>query len=148
MSIRALLVSALLAALTACSGSTSVTRTGKLVQPRDPNCEFEVLTASPAEGFVEIGTVDYEYGTTFSAISVLSEFKARIRRDVCSAGGDAALASIDGHGRYTRATILRSVPGAAVSPTSAPANGGCQFDTQCKDDRVCVKGECSDPAKK
>jgi hypothetical protein len=41
---------------------------------------------------------------------------------------------------------------AAVSPAASPAatpatvTPGCQYDTQCKGDRVCVKRECVDPA--
>lgn len=35
------------------------------------------------------------------------------------------------------------------APTpAAPAAGGCTKDTDCKGDRVCVKGDCVDPAPK
>ena len=76
----------------------------------------------------------------------LDWFKEVIERDVCQAGGDAAVAMANGSGIYIKATILKSTGGAAAAnaPTTAV---GCQFDTQCKGDRICVKGECTDPAK-
>jgi hypothetical protein len=45
---------------------------------------------------------------------------------------------------------LRCEPGEepsrpATQIASAPA-AGCQYDTQCKGDRVCMKGQCVDPA--
>ena len=30
-------------------------------------------------------------------------------------------------------------------PTAGPDEAGCHFDTQCKGDRICVKGECVSP---
>lgn len=35
---------------------------------------------------------------------------------------------------------------AVSTPAAAPVQSGCQYDAQCKGDRVCVKGECVDPA--
>lgn len=37
-------------------------------------------------------------------------------------------------------------PTVPAAPTPPPAEG-CKFDTQCKGDRVCQKGECVDPVK-
>ena len=39
-----------------------------------------------------------------------------------------------------------STPSGAALPS--PAASGCSKDTDCKGDRVCVKGECADPAAK
>jgi hypothetical protein len=30
-------------------------------------------------------------------------------------------------------------------PSPAPQQNGCQFDTQCKGDRICQAGQCADP---
>lgn len=39
-----------------------------------------------------------------------------------------------------------NVPGGAgAAATPDPASGGCQYDTQCKGDRVCTSGACVDP---
>lgn len=35
---------------------------------------------------------------------------------------------------------------APASPAQGAAAAGCQFDTQCKGERVCRKGVCEDPA--
>jgi len=57
----------------------------------------------------------------------------------------------NGLGQYIKATVLKTSDprAAATTPTegSAPAlapmpAGGCTFDTQCKGDRICSKGEC------
>jgi hypothetical protein len=131
-------------------GETTLTTTGPKVPSRGEHCDFQVLTADPSAGFVELGTVDVEPGNWGRNIYTnLAEFKEHIAPYVCAAGGDAAVALANGYGMYIKATILKTTgaPPAASVPAGSAA-GGCQFDTQCKGDRVCVKGECVDPAKK
>lgn len=51
-------------------------------------------------------------------------------------------------------TVVAAATTAAPAPTpapvsataAAPATGGCEYDTQCKGDRVCVNRQCVDPA--
>jgi hypothetical protein len=69
------------------------------------NCEFQILTAPPPS-FVEIGTVDVEATGYTMPTSDLSEFKQIIRPRVCEAGGDAAIAIVNGHGVYLKATVI------------------------------------------
>jgi len=57
-------------------------------------------------------------------------------------GGDAAIALANGHGAYVKATVLKRV---AVTDTPTGAQHGCQYDTQCKGDRVCESGQCVAP---
>ncbi len=152
-------------------GSTQVQRFGPRHEAREPNCDFEIYTAAPDGSFEELGTVEMDHG--FNGAYELDYFKKVIQEDVCRAGGDAAVAftARPGHlGRssYVRATILkRKAPrlasgGAPLgtgatrsnSPPPAPATGsptqsppahlGCQYDTQCKGDRVCQDGRCVD----
>jgi len=110
-----------------------------------------MLTAVPAGGFTEIGTVDVvpgAYGE--NATTNLSDFKRNIRPYVCKAGGDAAVAQANGYGIYIKATILTTSPSAAVTAsegTPKPQSGGCQYDMQCKGDRICVSGQCTSPEK-
>jgi hypothetical protein len=97
---------------------------------------------------VEVGTVDVHPGVWDSSYaSSLDDFKKQIEPRVCEAGGDAAVALVNGGGGYVKATVLKST-GAPASTQPTAATAGCQFDTQCKGDRVCVKGECVEPAKK
>jgi hypothetical protein len=46
-------------------------------------------------------------------------------------------------------TEMASGSAPAPAPTAAnpsPPSNGCQFDTQCKGERVCVRGECVEPS--
>jgi hypothetical protein len=112
-----------IAGLTACTVGPSLTTTGPHAPSSRPlPCEFQLLTVVPSGSYVERGAFD---------------FKQEVAPYVCRAGGDIALAQANRDGIYVRATILKAT--AAALPT------GCAFDTQCKGQRVCVKGECVDP---
>jgi len=138
-------------ALAGC-GSTSLTRTGPRLAARPATCDFQMLTAAPTGGFVEVGTVDVEFGAYGShQFRKLSDFKEEIAPSVCKAGGDAAIATVNGYGMYIKATILKSSGLPTSAPTLTQANastGGCSFDAQCKGDRICTRGACVDPAMK
>ena len=130
----------LLAALLAC-GSVTMTPSRE-VPPREPGCDFEILTAPPAFGYYEVAVIDVQgKGNT-----EIDEFKNEIRPYVCEAGGDAAWALANGAGVYIKATVLLRAKRVPPQPVAAPVpSEGCQFDTQCKGDRICVAGECRDP---
>jgi hypothetical protein len=134
------LVARLVAAACCISGcvQTELTRTGPKQTPRDENCAFRIFTSVPSSGFVEIGTIDV---SPIDATRSLSELKEQIQAYVCQAGGDAAVAITNGAGSYIKATVLKR---SKAEVTLA----GCQYDAQCKGERVCVKGECVDPAPK
>lgn len=138
--------------LLGCGVETTLTRTGAKQPPRPDNCTFDMLTAPPNGGYIELGTLDLTTGATTN----LGEFRSGIRPQVCRAGGDAALALANGYGVYIKATVLKRVeeaPPANGAPRLPPpqppaAAGGCSFDTQCKGDRVCAQGVCVDPPAK
>jgi len=144
-----------------CANQVTLTRAGAPEPPRPANCEFQVLTAAPAGDYAEVGTLDVV--AAYTDTNKLSDFKKLITPRVCEAGGDTVIALANGFGSYIKATVLKS--GAAASAhagsravptltqasmpaTPAPAAGGCTFDTQCKGDRVCAKGECVEPKSK
>ena len=140
-------------------GSTTLTRSGPALPSRGPSCEFQLLTLPPREQkFLEIGAIDVQPGSAgFDVYTDIGAFKEKIGPYVCEAGGDAAVAFENGFGWYIKAVILKSVSDAShldgVSrPAGPPATttpaipaAGCHYDTQCKGDRVCVKGECAPP---
>jgi hypothetical protein len=136
-----------LAALSAACGSTTATRTGANYPAREAACDFELLTTSPAAGFEEIGTVDVSRGAYATNVYTdLSSFGDHIRPNVCEMGGDALVATQTGFGAYTKATVFKKTDqGARVGDASAST--GCQVDTQCKGERVCVAGACVDPVR-
>jgi hypothetical protein len=132
----------------ACSacGAVRFTQAGTARPARLPSCDFEIFTILPA-GYAEVGTIDISPAYAGANIERdLTGFKKQIAPKVCAAGGDAALASANGYGMYLKATVLKrdaSAPTGEASP--APASSGCQFDTQCKGERICVSGACVDP---
>jgi hypothetical protein len=141
---RSLVTLGAVVALAAC-GTTRVTATGPGAPSKGEPCDFQLLTALPSGGYVEIGVIETQLGDYGSnEFSSLADFKREIAPQVCRAGGDMAVAHPNGSGIYIRATILKATGAASSTP---PPRAGCEFDTQCKGDRVCVKGECADPAK-
>jgi hypothetical protein len=130
----------------ACGGTTSMARSGP-VQPSKPaNCNFQALTTSPAGGFVEVGTVDVNPGPYgINVYRDIAKFKTHVQPYVCQAGGDAVVAHANGYGMYIKGSILKSTGAAASAPQPSASTGGCQYDTQCKGDRVCLEGKCVDP---
>lgn len=131
--------------------TTTGTPTGAPQTPRTADCDFDVLTAVPLTGYKEVGTVDVTPGGSFSRGTTmdLREFKKQITADVCKLGGDAAMASANGFGEYMKATVLKRVdvePAPAAQASAEATRGrGCEFDTQCKGDRICVGGQCQAP---
>ena len=138
-----LLLSSIAISCAACGGTTSMARTGAAQPARPANCNFQVLTTAPAGGFVEIGTVDVNPGPYgINVFRDVAAFKTHVQPYVCRAGGDAVVAHANGYGMYIKGSILKST---GVAAGSRASTGGCQYDTQCKGDRVCVEGKCVDP---
>jgi hypothetical protein len=55
----------------------------------------------------------------------------------------------DGEGEDEDAAPTASAAAPAAPPAAVATNaGGCQHDSQCKGDRICVHGECTDPPAK
>jgi len=129
-------------ALAGCFRNNEVTLTGPKLAPRAANCDFQIFTIAPEGSFAEIAVVDVSGNATAS----IDEFKSDVQPLVCEAGGDAALAHLNGLGQYVKATILKRTgrPGEPAQ-SAAAESGGCRYDTQCKGDRVCVEGACGAP---
>lgn len=106
-----------------------------------------MLTAPPAGDWSEVGTIDMQYGGM--GITDIARFKEKVQAQVCDAGGEVAVAFVNGQGVYIKAAVLKRVrpSPASIAPPPAAATG-CQFDTQCKGDRICVDGKCVAPAPK
>jgi uncharacterized protein YceK len=119
-----------------------LTRTGPTSPPRGQTCDFQLLTTVPSRPYVELGVVDLPMDALgANMITNLADFKAKIAPQVCEAGGDVALTTANTYGMYLKATILKFT-------AEPPAAQGCQYDTQCKGDRVCRAGACTDPVSK
>lgn len=130
-------------------GTTEATATGPAAAPRAETCDFDILTTVPLLGYREIGTIDVTSGAYGdNRFTNLSEFKQHIQPNVCQLGGDVAIAFANGDGLYIKATVMKRVEGnaAPVAEAAKPAPHGCEFDSQCKGDRICVEGKCQAPA--
>jgi len=116
----------------------SFTQTGPKLPPRADDCEFQVLTATPKD-FTELGVFEIPGYKNYTVAALHHD----IQEDVCRAGADAVI-WIDG---ASNVTVVKLAPPAARGDSSGGSAVGCQFDNQCKGDRVCVKGECVAPGK-
>jgi hypothetical protein len=62
--------------------------------------------------------------------------------------GQVYQCSAHGGGSHSTAQVSCTPKPNAATAREAPAEAGCSYDTQCKGDRVCVKGACVDPESK
>jgi hypothetical protein len=129
--------------------ATTFSSSGHVYPPRPDNCSFEVFSVPPATGFEQVGTIDIPPGYAgANQPRTLGDLQKKIAPDVCHAGGDAIFASPNGAGAYITATVLKRISAPTESKsTEAVSEPGCQFDTQCKGDRVCMNHECVAPPK-
>ncbi|MGE0550218.1 MAG: hypothetical protein AB7O24_25395 [Kofleriaceae bacterium] len=78
-------------------------------------CTFEVVTSQPSRGYEEIGTLTLINGE----VKTLDDFKSAVAKQVCSVGGDAAIATGDAKGAYTKGSVIRYVPDGPSVPSAA-----------------------------
>lgn len=105
-----------------------LTPTTKQVSAKPADCEFVVVTTRVERPYEEIGILDRSGPMMIATTAQV--FKDEIREQVCSIGGDAVFAQINGNGSYIRGTVLRwkkespAVPGALKTPaeTAGPAS--------------------------
>ena len=95
----------LLLVLASCQPSTyAYTPIALRPPPEKPdNCEFEVVGSAPSNSFQEVGTLEFYNGPEPKTVE---EFKTAVRKQVCSAGGDAVIASPSDKGIYVKGTII------------------------------------------
>jgi hypothetical protein len=151
---------ALLALFTSCAGThLELTPTGPTLPPRGEHCAFQVFTEPPNRPFTELGLLEYKIEVGGHLDTKLADFEDDIQEHVCAAGGDGAIVYNE-QGVYMRAKVIKLGAAAGLaaspSPTGSASGGspdsssaaGCQFDNQCKGDRICVRGECTAPPQK
>ena len=76
---------AMAVALSTACGSTILTTSSPPQSARPPDCEFDVFTAPPERGYVEVGVVDQSPGAGGGFATKIGDFKENIRAYVCKA---------------------------------------------------------------
>lgn len=98
--------------LVGCATPVIFTRVSKNEYPAKlKNCEFNIQSIFPSQGFEEIGTINLGtdvYGQNHA--SDLSKFKSLIHEQVCLAGADLVVPDINGKGFYVRAIVFKQIP--------------------------------------
>lgn len=134
-------------ASTSTSGTVHFSPAGPPRAARANNCTFEVFSLRPAQGYEEVGTLNLEpTANLFSPDRLprtIAALKERIGPEVCRAGADAVFA-IPTLQYYIQVTLLGATGAVGAAPASTD-DAGCQFDTQCKGDRICVNHACTAP---
>lgn len=122
----------LLALLVGCGGGSGLKYTltpttpapAIAAEPLPPTCDFEVFKDAPQgeyDKLAELKPVDF--GATTS-----DEFKDAIRAEVCKAGGEMVVATLNGANNYIKGVVYRkhrvvvTVPAGDPPPAPAPAN--------------------------
>ena len=90
-------------------------------QPFAANCDFEVFKEAPQgeyDKLAELKPVDF--GATTSG-----DFKDAIRAEVCKAGGEMVVATVNGANSYIKGVVFRKhriiVPADGTPPATPPA---------------------------
>jgi hypothetical protein len=113
-----------------------LTQTGPILKPLKPDCPVRIFSVAPSAPFTELATIS-------GVASLRSPEQDQLRPYVCKIGGNAAIIRWCEDG-FCGATVIKlNQP----EPGSEEAVAGCQYDTQCKGDRICVAGRCNDPPK-
>jgi hypothetical protein len=87
---------------------------GISAKPHD--CPVEIVTSTPERNYEEIGTLDFYNGPEPKNVD---DFKKAVAKQVCQAGGDAAIAIANDKGRYTKGSVIRYL-GDMATPLKPP----------------------------
>jgi len=96
---------------TGCAPATFTFTPTSSVTSLPDNCPVEVVTSMPPEkNYQELGTLEFYSGTE---PKTLDAFKKAVRDKVCTAGGNGAIATDNGTGKYTQGIVIKILPGTA-----------------------------------
>jgi hypothetical protein len=135
MRIRSSIVAALAAmALAACAGQIQRASSGQIGCPAG-----EITITDKSRGWSSVTWTASCRGNTYycSAVSTGKDSEQISCKQAVPKSSDAMVPSA--------AAGAASSGGAAVPADAAGGSGGCQYDTQCKGERICKAGQCVDP---
>ncbi len=92
--------------LTACTPKYQYTHTFEKLFKTDYFCDFHVVSLVPDDKqYKEIGTINLKSGICMNQDS--EQFKELIREDVCYAGGELVVASVNDSGCYIHGIVMK-----------------------------------------
>jgi hypothetical protein len=120
--------------LAACAGQIQRASSGQIGCPSD-----EITITDKSRGWSSVTWTASCRGNTYycSAVSTGKDSEQISCKQAVAKSNAATAAS---------ATASTASSGGAAAPAEAAAStGGCQYDAQCKGERICKAGECVDP---
>jgi hypothetical protein len=91
-------------ALVGCAGYQATT-SGPARPPHPAGCAFEVATAMPEAGYVELGAIEWQ-GPKSQLPSTLAALHDKAAEQVCAMGGDLVIGQANGDGFFVRGVVL------------------------------------------
>lgn len=78
--------------------------------PRGPACDYAVIRDRTIQPYEEIGVIDIDAFSMHSMPDTEEKFRAVVGSTVCSAGGDAVIATLNIYGHWVVGTVIRFNP--------------------------------------
>lgn len=83
---------------------------------KSEDCDFQIKSSNPGPDYVEIGIIAVKFNLADRSGNPIGtsdpiEFKEKIRKIVCQAGGDIVVGEVNGNGQYVRGTVFRKKSG-------------------------------------
>lgn len=111
-------------ALVACGGVGEYRKTGGVYAPRGPACDYRVIRNRVVEPYEELGVIDIDAFSMKQLPNDEERFRKVVGPTVCAEGGHAVIPTINIHGRWVHATIIRFNPSECVGCGQKSATGG------------------------
>lgn len=109
-----------------CGGVGEYRKTGGVYAPRGPACDYRVIRNRVVEPYEELGVIDIDAFSMKSLPDNEDRFRKVVGARVCAEGGHAVIPTLNIHGHWVHATIIRFNPSECVGcgPKSATGGGG------------------------
>lgn len=111
-------------ALVACGGVGEYRKTGGVYAPRGPACDYRVIRNRVVEPYEELGVIDIDAFSMKQLPNDEERFRKVVGPTVCAEGGHAVIPTLNIHGHWVHATIIRFNPSECVGCGLKSATGG------------------------
>lgn len=112
---------ALMAWALGCGPMISATRSGPKVRSKANRCPFELSLEAGARPYTKLAVLQVEAFSPRRLPTKLDKLRPLIAPYVCQAGGNGALATRDGHGRFVLVRVVHFGDAASLLPPPSPS---------------------------